>query len=67
MVLLIWRLIQAVAMSVFKSSYAENVQEAYEKECRNYHDFGGDRGKLRKTVHPAKSEDYKGNCPVCHK
>ena len=50
----------------FKFSYAENVHEAYEKECRNYHDFGGDRGKLRNTIHPAKPEGYNGKCPVCH-
>ena len=49
----------------FKFSYAENVQEAYEKECRNYHDFGGDRGKLRNTIHPAKPEGFNGKCPVC--
>ena len=50
----------------FKFSYAASAQEAYEKECRNYHDFGGDRGKLRNTIHPAKPEGYNGNCPVCN-
>ncbi len=49
----------------FKFSYAESVEEAYEKECRNYHDFGGDEGKLHNTVHPAKPVNYRGTCPIC--
>lgn len=49
----------------FKFSYANSVNEAYEKECRNYHDFGGPEGYLRNKVHPAKPSGYYGDCPVC--
>lgn len=48
----------------FKYSYAETEREAYEKECQNFHDFGGEQSLLN-DVHPAKPEDngtYK--CPV---
>lgn len=48
----------------FKFSYAETEREAYEKECENFHDFGGEQSLLN-DVHPAKPEDdgmYK--CPV---
>ena len=38
----------------FKFSYADSALEAYEKECRNYHDFGGDEGLLKNDDHPAK-------------
>lgn len=49
----------------FKFSYADTVEEAYNKECRNYHDFGGPEGRLVNKVHPAKPEGYGGACPVC--
>lgn len=49
----------------FKFSYAESAREAYEKECHNYHDFGGDQGLLCNEIHPAKPEDYDGFCPIC--
>jgi hypothetical protein len=49
----------------FKFSYADTVKEAYEKECRNYHDFGGDRGWLVNECHPAKPTDVDCVCPVC--
>lgn len=51
----------------FKFSYANSVNEAYEKECRNYHDFGGEENVLYNEVHPAKPEGYEGKCPVCGK
>lgn len=49
----------------FKFSYASSVKEAYDKECRNYHDFGGDEGLLNNVKHPDKpaKQDYK--CPIC--
>lgn len=50
----------------FKFSYAKSVGEAYEKECKNYHDFGGDRGFLKNRVHPAKPDGYVGSCPICN-
>lgn len=49
----------------FKFSYAESPMEAFEKECRNYHDFGGEEGKLYNRIHPDKPDGYVGNCPVC--
>lgn len=49
----------------FKFSYAATAKEAYEKECQNYHDFGGDEGLLLNQNHPAKPEGYTGNCPIC--
>lgn len=51
----------------FKFSYADSASEAYEKECQNYHDFGGEEGCLYNDVHPAKPEEYRGKCPVCGK
>ena len=51
--------------SEFKFSIAQSAKEAYEKECRNWHDFGGPDGKLDNVIHPDKPDftDYK--CPVC--
>ncbi len=51
----------------FKFSYANSVIEAYEKECRNYHDFGGEYNKLYNKIHPTKPDDYNGLCPICKK
>lgn len=36
----------------FKFSYATSPKAAYEKECQNYHDFGGPKGKLKNKIHP---------------
>lgn len=48
----------------FKFSYAESEREAYEKECRNFHDFGGEQSLLNE-VHPAKpKDDGLYSCPV---
>lgn len=49
----------------FKFSYADTAIEAYEKECRNYHDFGGPNKWLVNEDHPDKPDGYKGKCPVC--
>lgn len=49
----------------FKFSYARTPKEAYEKECINFHDFGGTKS-LENERHPDRPEgkgDYK--CPVC--
>lgn len=51
----------------FKFSYANSILEAYEKECQNYHDFGGDEEKLQNRVHPSKPDGYEGKCPICGK
>ena len=49
----------------FKFSYAESDKEAYEKEGRNYHDFGGDEGLLINKDHPAKPQNVDCSCPIC--
>ena len=49
----------------FKFSYASTIQEAYEKECRNFHDFGGNEGLLVNAVHPATPEGNSAQCLVC--
>ena len=59
------RIDSSLRYECFKFSYAESVKEAYEKECHNYHDFGGDRGFLCNEIHPAKPEEYDGFCPIC--
>lgn len=48
---------------MFKFSYAESVKEAFEKECNNYHDFGG-KEKLNNAIHPARPEGSDIGCPV---
>ena len=51
---------------MFKFSYANNAKEAFEKECRNYHDFGGDDGILDNKVHPDRPERTEYDCPICN-
>lgn len=46
----------------FKFSYASSAEEAYLKECQNYHDFEMER---RGQIHPAKPSDLSIICPVC--
>jgi hypothetical protein len=46
----------------FKFLYANSVDDAYEKECHNYHDFGEDK-KLLNDIHPASPEDKDLECP----
>lgn len=54
--------------SSFKFSYATSPKEAYEKECRNYHDFGGPERKLNNKIHPDQPNYPKTwECPVCGK
>lgn len=48
----------------FKFSYATSAKAAFEKECRNYHDFGGSR-KLKNKVHPDRPNGTHWKCPVC--
>ena len=47
----------------FKFKYAATVIDAYEMECRNYHDFPNSNN----IIHPVKPKGYtnKCNCPVC--
>ncbi|MBT8399446.1 MAG: hypothetical protein KJO98_03130 [Rhodothermia bacterium] len=48
----------------FKFSYASSVRAAFEKECANYHDFGGSE-KLQNTNHPARPAGKRWQCPRC--
>lgn len=51
----------------FKYSYAASPKEAFEKVCQNYHDFGGDKNKLRNVKHPVRPDNTDWTCPVCNK
>jgi hypothetical protein len=48
----------------FKYSYATSPKAAFEKECRNYHDFGGSE-KLDNIIHPDRPAGEDWSCPVC--
>jgi len=48
----------------FKYSYATSSKEAFEKECKNYHDFGGSES-LDNKDHPQRPEGTNWKCPVC--
>jgi hypothetical protein len=37
---------------------------AFEKECKNYHDFGGSE-KLDNKQHPERPDGTNWECPVC--
>lgn len=49
----------------FKYSYATSAKAAFEKECRNYHDFGG-KEKLDNTIHPDRPAGSGWKCPRCN-
>jgi hypothetical protein len=46
----------------FAYSYARSADAAFEKECRNYHDFGGSGG-LDNPAHPVATPGRPGGCP----
>ena len=46
---------------LFKFSYAESAGEAFEKECRNYHDFNAPDN----DVHPSRPDGSTLKCPRC--
>ena len=48
----------------FKYSYATSPKVAFEKECRNYHDFGGNKD-LDNEIHPGRPYGTNWSCPVC--
>lgn len=48
----------------FKYSYATSPKAAFEKECHNYHDFGG-KEKLDNEIHPSRPAGTDWECPVC--
>jgi hypothetical protein len=51
----------------FKFSTATNVKDAFEKECQNWHDFGGPDGQLDNKIHPDKPNGTDYKCPICEK
>ena len=48
----------------FKYSYATSPKDAFEKECQNYHDFGGSVS-LHNKYHPDRPDDTNWKCPIC--
>ena len=51
--------------AAFKFSYATSPKAAFEKECQNYHDFGGSK-KLKNNIHPDHPDNSPNwKCPVC--
>ena len=50
----------------FKYDYAKSIQDAYNKECKCYHHYGG-KEKLDNEIHPRKPEGTNYKCPVCGK
>jgi hypothetical protein len=50
--------------NMFKFSYASSAKEAFERECKNYHDFGGDR-LLDNEMHPDRPKNTDYECPIC--
>lgn len=49
----------------FKFSYATSAKAAFEKECINYHDFGGSQ-KLDNAIHPDRPAGTGWKCPRCN-
>mgnify|MGYP006378822603 CR=1 FL=1 len=47
----------------FMFSIAKTKKDAFEKECRNYHDFG-ECDCLNNDIHPAKPAGTEYKCPV---
>ena len=48
----------------FMFSYATSPKAAFEKECHNYHDFGGS-SSLNNKIHPDRPANSGWKCPVC--
>lgn len=49
---------------LFKYSYAGTPKDAFEKECKNFHEFGGSE-KLKNTNHPDRPDGSELECPHC--
>lgn len=49
----------------FKCGYFDSSKAAFEKECKIYHDFGGDKGKMDNDIHPDRAKNKDWSCPVC--
>lgn len=50
--------------SHFMFSYATSPKAAFEKECQNFHDFGGEAA-LANDMHPDRPNGANWKCPVC--
>lgn len=48
----------------FKYSYASSPKAAFEKECKNFHDFGGSQ-KLGNKIHPDRPSNSGWKCLYC--
>ena len=48
----------------FKFSYDANQTNRFYKECKNYHDFGGNKNLLNKA-HPDVPDGTNLKCPYC--
>ena len=49
----------------FMFSYATSPKAAFEKECKNYHDFGGSQS-LDNKIHPDRPAGTYWKCPYCN-
>ena len=49
----------------FKFDYFTTPKKAFEKECRLWHDWSGDKRGLDNTNHPAPQEGKNWECPIC--
>jgi hypothetical protein len=49
----------------FAYSYTSSARAAFEKECRNYHDFGASHG-LDNAAHPAPTPGSSPGCEAYH-
>ena len=54
---------RAASCTHFMFSIASTKKEAFEKECHNYHDFGGS-DSLHNEYHPDKPDYTAYKCPV---
>lgn len=52
---------------LFKFSFAKSEKEAFNKECKNWHDFGGEDGSLDNKIHPDKPVGIIAFCPICER
>jgi hypothetical protein len=58
---LLFNLPKSSTRQKFKFDYAQTEKEAFEKECKNYHDF---RKQLENEQHPRRPKDKNYPCPV---
>ena len=49
----------------FWYSTCSSAKEAFDEECRNWHDFGGAKGQLDNIYHPDRPNEKHYKCPCC--